>query len=280
MQAAHDHRVLDAEQRAGQASDQGNDQCLARHQPAEQAAQGADGQEHAELEPPHRHLRHDQVAHSQAAEKKGADRHRAADGPQPIQRPCTLTRILRLVTTFECGAASVPPPMPAAGPEEAEQAAEPALAEPAAQAAKAGGQATAAPPPRRPAEGLASADCVWTDIVTAGVSFLEKLGQALAAAGTVPPDAAGSDTAASALSRGMRGPAGPASRFPCPTPIRCRRFPTFLRPWPRAVRKLEPRQCQPDAAFIGTRSESFAPGDWADSRTSVFSVVSMQAPPA
>ena len=70
----------------------------------------------------------------------------------------------------------------------------------------------------RPAEGATAPERVWEDIVTAGVSFLEKLGQALAAARNTPPDAAGGNTAASApIARDART-GRPCLQLPLPDP--------------------------------------------------------------
>jgi hypothetical protein len=69
---------------------------------------------------------------------------------------------------------------------------------------------------------------VWTDIVTAGVSFLEKLGQALAAAGTAPQDAAGRASAPSALITQDARTGRPCLQLPLPDPETLRRISDVL----------------------------------------------------
>ena len=118
------------------------------------------------------------------------------------------TRLTRFMDSVEKAAASVPPPAPA----------EPESAETETRTA-----ATEAPPqptphPRGPAEGAAVPERIWEDIVTAGVSLLEKLGQALAAAGTVPPDDAGSHSLPSTLIAQDARTGQPCLQIPLPDP--------------------------------------------------------------
>jgi hypothetical protein len=130
------------------------------------------------------------------------------------------TRLKRFMDSVEKAAASVPPPMPTQ-PEPAEAAratAEPQAESATAQAAGAHGQAPAARQPRQPVQGPASAENAWTDIVAAGVSLLEKLGQALAVAGTSPTEAARLPAAASALIAQDPRTGRPCLQIPLPDP--------------------------------------------------------------
>ena len=74
----------------------------------------------------------------------------------------------------------------------------------------------------------ASPDRVWTDIVTAGVSLLEKLGQALASAGTAPQDAAGRDSGASAFIVRDAKTGRPCLQLPLPDPETLRKISDVL----------------------------------------------------
>ena len=82
--------------------------------------------------------------------------------------------------------------------------------------------------PREPTQGPASPENVWADIVTAGVSLLETLGQALAAAGTAPQDAAGRATAPSALITQDAKTGRPCLQLPLPDPETLRRISDVL----------------------------------------------------
>ena len=140
------------------------------------------------------------------------------------------TRLKRFMDSVEKAATSVPQPMPPA-PEAAEavRAMDEPQAEPAAaQTARAHGQEPSVREPREPTQGPASPDRMWTDIVTAGVSFLEKLGQALAAAGTAPQDAAGLASAPSALLTQDAKTGRPCLQLPLPDPETLRRISDVL----------------------------------------------------
>jgi hypothetical protein len=130
---------------------------------------------------------------------------------------------------------------PAPEPAEAVRATEEAQAEPAAaQAAGAQGQTPAARQPRESSQGPASPDRVWTDIVTAGMSLLEKLGQALAAAGpspavglrpaggTAPQDAAGRASGPASLIAQDAKTGRPCLQLPLPDPETLRRISDVL----------------------------------------------------
>jgi hypothetical protein len=152
------------------------------------------------------------------------------------------TRLKRFMDSVEKAATSVPQPMPPAPePAEAVRAMEDGQAEPAAaQAARAAGQTPAARQPRQPSQGPASTENVWTDIVTAGVSLLEKLGQALAAAGpspavglrpaggTAPQDAAGRAAAPSAFIAQDARTGRPCLQLPLPDADTLRRISDVL----------------------------------------------------
>jgi hypothetical protein len=82
--------------------------------------------------------------------------------------------------------------------------------------------------PPMEAEEPASSDRVWTDLVTAGVSLLEKLGQALAAAGTAPQDAAGRAAAPAAFIAQDARTGRPCPQLPLPDPETLRRISDVL----------------------------------------------------
>jgi hypothetical protein len=124
------------------------------------------------------------------------------------------TRLKRFMDSVEKAAASVPQPMP--------QAPDPSEA-----IAPEKEQRSDLKPPAE-AAGPASPDRVWTDIVTAGVSLLEKLGQALAAAGTAPQDAAGRASAPSALIAQDARTGRPCLQLPLPDPETLRRISDVL----------------------------------------------------
>jgi hypothetical protein len=140
------------------------------------------------------------------------------------------TRLKRFMDSVQTAAVSVPQPMPPAPePAEAVRAMEEPQAEPAAaQAAGAHRQTPAARGRREPAQGPASPDRVWTDIVTAGVSLLEKLGQALAAAGTAPRDAAGRASVPSSLITQDAKTGRPCLQLPLPDPETLQRISDVL----------------------------------------------------
>jgi hypothetical protein len=133
------------------------------------------------------------------------------------------TRLKRFMDSVETAAASVPQPMPSAlEPAEAVRAME------EAQAAGAQGQTPAARQPCESSQGPASSDRVWTDIVTAGVSLLEKLGQALAAARTAPQETASRPSAAPALIAQDAKTGRPCLQLPLPDPETLQRISDVL----------------------------------------------------
>ena len=141
------------------------------------------------------------------------------------------TRLKRFMDSVEKATASVAPPMP----HEAEASETVALEGeqrpsqgPPSQAAPSAKRALSAQEPGAATEGPASPDRVWTDIVTAGASLLEKLGLALAAAGTAPHDAPGRAGAASALIAHDTETDRPYLRLPLPDPETLQRIAASL----------------------------------------------------
>jgi superfamily II DNA or RNA helicase len=128
------------------------------------------------------------------------------------------TRLTRFMDSVEKAAASVPPSMPAEP--------EPVETEKRTSAPEAPQQPN--PHPRGPVEEPAAPERIWQDIVTAGVSFLDKLGQALATAGNAPPDATGGDSAASAFIGRNTRTGQPCLQLPLPAPETLQRISDVL----------------------------------------------------
>ena len=130
------------------------------------------------------------------------------------------TRLKRFMDSVEKATADAAPPMPqepeaseTTMPEREERPAQ----GPPCQAAPSAKRALSAQESAEATEGPASPDRMWADIAAAGVSFLEKLGQALAAAGT-PLDAPSRAGAASALITHDAKTGRPYLRLPLPDP--------------------------------------------------------------
>ena len=124
------------------------------------------------------------------------------------------TRLKRFMDSVEKAAASVPQPMP---PEP-----------PPVEGAETQMQAPPAREPAPAAEGPPPSERAWEDVVKAGVSLLEKLGQALAAVGTAPQGTAGGASAPSALIAPDAKTGRPCLQLPLPDPETLQRISNVL----------------------------------------------------